>query len=77
MNTPEISKMMHEIYCKFIGMGRKTHYYDSEIKDFLISFYNRTEIDFEEVKDLWIEYLDRGSLDLPKAIAHARQRNAK
>lgn len=83
MNTPEISKMMHEIYCKFIGMGRENHYYDSEIKNFIISFYNRTEIDFEEVKNLWIEYLDRGTLSLDKAIAYARcrieyeKRNAK
>ena len=74
MNTPEISKMMHEIYRDFTRYGRKTHYYDSEIKNFIISFYNRTEIDMEEVKNLWIEYLDRGTLSLDKAVTYARCR---
>ena len=83
MNTLGILKMMHEIYRSFTEMGRKTHYYDSEIKNFIISFYNRTEIDMEEVKNLWIEYLDSGTLSLDKAIAYARcqieyeKRNAK
>ena len=74
MNTLQINKVLHKIYRDFTGEGRKMYYYDSEIKDFLINLYNKTELDFEEIKSLWIEYLTNGNLSISNAIKNARER---
>lgn len=74
MNTLQIIKMLYKIYRDFTWEGRKMHYYDNEIKDFLISLYNKTELDFEEIKSLWIEYLTSGNLSISDAIKNARER---
>ena len=76
MNTQQISKMCNEIYRDFTGMGREKQDYDREILSLIIYMYNHTEIDWEEVKWLWIGYLQTGTLDFQTAIRNARERIA-
>ena len=76
MNATEISAMCKEIYRDYTGMGRKNQDYDKQILALIIYMYNHTEIDWEEVKWLWEEYLRTGNLDFPTAIKVARERIA-
>lgn len=74
MNTFQIMNMMYEIQRDYTGMGRKIQACDSEIKNFLIRAYNITEMDWEEIKELWIEWLEKGSLSVSNQIENAQKR---
>lgn len=76
MNTPQMGNACQEIYRDFTGMGREKQDYDKQILGLIIYMYNHTEIDWEEVKWLWIEYLKTGNLDFYTAIQNARERIA-
>ena len=67
MNTIQILGMCKEIYRDLTG-NRTYKETDKNIHDLLIRLYNTTEIDWEEVKSLWIEYLTKGSLSFPEAF---------
>lgn len=74
MNATEITAMCKEIYRDFTGVGRKKQTYDNHILALIMYMYNHTEIDYEEVKWLWTEYLSNGKLDFHLAIQCARER---
>ena len=74
MNAKEITGMCNEIYRDYTGVGRKKQDYDKQILALIMYMYNHTEIDHEEVKCLWEQYLITGNLDFPTAIQHARER---
>lgn len=75
MNTLQILGMCREIYrdlrCKKVYTEP-----DQAVLNCIMRLYNTTEIDWEEVKSLWIEYLEKGFLNIPAAIRSARQRTA-
>lgn len=48
---------------------------DENILNFIFRLYNTTEIDCEEIKSLWIEWLVEGSLSINTHIQNARRRN--
>ena len=74
MNAKQITEMCKEIYRDYAGSGRTKQTYDNQILAIIMYMYNYTEIDWEEVKWLWMEYLRTGNLDFPEAIRHARER---
>lgn len=77
MNTMQLLKIMHNMYADAIGMKRKPQpQADNAIQSFLIRLYNTTELDWEEIKSLWWEYLTKGKLSIPSAMQSARKRGA-
>ena len=77
MNAVEIRKMLNNIKADFIGMGRPWHENDDSVIELLMSVYYQTaEIDWEEIKWLFINYLQKGIIDLPKAKKMAQIRIA-
>lgn len=74
MNTLQMQNACKEIYRDFTGMGREKQDYDKYILANIIYMYNHTEIDWPEVKWLWMEYLRKGTLDFSTAIMYARER---
>lgn len=76
MNTPQIIKMCNNIHADYAGMKRKTLAEDGLILDTIIRLYNTTELDWEEVKWLWITYLENGNLYISEAMEMARVRMA-
>ena len=75
MNTLQILGICKEIYRDL--RGKKVYIEpDQTVLNCIMRLYNTTEIDWEEVKSLWIEYLTKGSLLIPAAIQIARQRTA-
>lgn len=50
---------------------------DEPILDTIMRLYNTTEIDWEEVRFLWIGYLEKGNLYFSEAIKMARMRIAR
>lgn len=76
MNTIQIIKMCKNIYADYIGMGRRELKEDGIILDSIIRVYNTTEIDWEEVKWLWVMYLESGTLYFSEAMEMARVRIA-
>lgn len=76
MNTTQIIKMCKNIYADYRGMKRKSLAEDSLILDTIMRLYNTTEIDWEEVKWLWITYLEKGNLYISEAMEMARERIA-
>ena len=75
MNTLQILGICKEIYRDL--RGKKVYIVpDQTVLNCIMRLYNTTEIDWEEVKSLWIEYLTKGSLLIPAAIQIARQRTA-
>ena len=75
MNTLQILGICKEIYRDLRGKKVYTEP-DQTVLNCIMRLYNTTEIDWEEVKSLWIEYLTKGSLSIPAAIQIARQRTA-
>ena len=60
MNAVEIRKMLNNIKADFIGMGRPWHENDDSVIELLMSVYYQTaEIDWEEIKWLFINYLQK------------------
>ena len=77
MNAVQIRKMLNNIKDDFIGMGRLWHKNDDSVLELLMSVYYQTvEIDYEEVKWLFINYLQRGIIDFPEAKKMALKRIA-
>ena len=75
MNAIKIRKMLNNIKADYVGMGRHWHANDDSIIELLMSLYYQTEwLDWEEVKWLFVNYLDHGGLDFAQAkkIAHKR-----
>lgn len=75
MNGMKIRKMLNNIKTDYVGMGRHWHENDDSILELLMSLYYQTEwLDWEEIKWLFVSYLDRGILDFPQAkkMAHKR-----
>ena len=77
MNAVEIRKMLNNIKADFIGMGRPWHENDDSVIELLMSVYYQTaEIDWEEIKWLFINYLQKGIIDFPKVKKMAQIRIA-
>ena len=75
MNAMQIRKMLNNIKTDFIGMGRHWHDNDDSVMELLMQVYYQTEIiDWEEVKWLFITYLQNGILDFPTAKKMAIKR---
>ena len=74
MNTRQLIKIMHEMHRDVTGMKRKPIEEDPVVQNFLIRLYNITDLDWEEIKNLWWEYLTKGSLSIPEAIKTAKRR---
>lgn len=76
MNTTQIIKMCKNIYADYRGMKRKALPEDSLVLNTIMRLYNTTEIDWEEVKFLWMNYLEKGNLYISEAMEMARERIA-
>lgn len=75
MNAMQIRKMLLNIKADFIGMGRNWHNNDDSVMELLMQIYYQTKIiDWEEVKWLFITYLEKGILDFPTAKKMATKR---
>ena len=75
MNAMQIRKMLLNIKADFIGMGRNWHNNDDSVMELLMQIYYQTEIiDWEEIKWLFINYLQKGILDFPTAKKMALKR---
>ena len=67
--------MLLNIKADFIGMGRNWHNNDDSVMELLMQIYYQTEIiDWEEIKWLFITYLEKGILDFPTAKKIATKR---
>lgn len=77
MNTLEIIEFCRTYYymennfelCELCECGN-----DSAILDCLVHIYNTTELDSQEITELWIQYIREGSLDFRKAFQNAKKR---
>lgn len=76
LNTLDMYGICHEIYRDLKGKNAYTET-DETILNFIFRLYNTTEIDHEEIKSLWIEWLVEGSLSINTHIQNARNRNRK
>lgn len=74
MNYFNIVTMCKNITDDYTGMGRKAKLEDGIVLDTIMRMYNTTEIDWEEVKWLWCEYLEKGNLYIAEAIEKAKKR---
>ena len=75
MNAMQIRKMLLNIKADFIGMGRNWHNNDDSVMELLMQIYYQTEIiDWEEIKWLFITYLQKGILDFSTAKKMATKR---
>lgn len=77
MSYFKIIKMCKNIEKDCRGMGRSPKMEDGTILDTIMRLYNTTEIDWEEVKWLWCEYLEEGNLYIVDAIEKAKERMRK
>lgn len=76
LNTLDMYGICHEIYRDYTNKNAYTEL-DENILNFIFKLYNTTEIDCEEVKSLWIEWLTKGTLSVNTQIQNARNRNRK
>jgi hypothetical protein len=67
MNMIQIEKMCKNIYADYVGMGRKKNENDEVVLSLIMRQYAQTEIDWEEVKFLWVRFLEKGTLDFSEA----------
>lgn len=75
MNAVKIKKMLENIKTDYVGMGRNWNPNDDLIIELLMNLYYQTEwLDWEEIKWLFINYLNHGVLDFSQAkrMAHKR-----
>ena len=71
MNAIEIKTMMCEMADKTLTTN------DTVVMDYIMQVYCQTaEIDHEEIRFLWGNYLKNGLLDFPTALQMARKRIA-
>lgn len=75
MNTIQLTTIMRNMYAD-LPERKPLPDADKAIHDFLIRLYNTTELDWEEIKSLWWEYLTKGKLSIPSAMQSARKRGA-
>lgn len=73
LNTLEMYGVCHEIYRDLRGSSIYESL-DESILDVIFRLYNTTEIDCEEIKALWIEWLTKGTLSVNEQIRNARMR---
>ena len=76
LNTLDMYGICHEIYRDLKGKNAYAET-DENILNFIFRLYNITEIDCEEIKALWIEWLTKGTLSINTQIQNARNRNRK
>ena len=76
LNTLDMYGICHEIYRNLKGKNAYAET-DENILNFIFKLYNTTEIDCEEIKALWIEWLTKGTLSVNTQIQNARNRNRK
>ena len=77
MNSIQIYKMCKEIYRDYTSMGRKANENDQLILAVIMREYNIDPyINWEEVKWLWIKYLETGNLYFAEARQMAEDRIA-
>ena len=75
MNAIEIKRMLMEIMDDSVRNGRPCKVEDGIIMDNIVRmYYTCTEIDYEEAKWLFINYLKNGVLDFAKAKELGYQR---
>ena len=75
MNTIQIIRTLKGIYADYTGKGRKACVADNVMLDEIIRMYNNVpELDFPEVKWLWINWLEKTELNCPEAIRMALKR---
>lgn len=74
MNTPDITRECKMLYKEYLYDGRTKQNEDSYILSYIIHLYNNTELDWEEVRFLWLTYLEKGNLEISTAMQMARQR---
>lgn len=74
MSMIQIQKMCVNIYHDYIGMDRRQNMADKEVLSLIMREYCQSIIDWEEVKWLWIKYLEKGILDFAGAIKLAEKR---
>lgn len=72
-NTLDMYGICHEIYRDLKGKNAYAET-DENILNFIFRLYNTTEIDCEEIKALWIEWLTKGTLSINTQIQNARNR---
>ena len=74
LNTLDMYGVCYEIYRDLKGKNAYTET-DENILNFIFNkLYNTTEIDCEEIKALWIEWLTKGTLSINTQIQNARSR---
>ena len=77
MSMLEIKIMMQEIANNYTYAGRPWNANDNSVMECILQVYCQTaEIDHEEVRFLWENYLQKGILDFPSAMKMARKRIA-
>lgn len=77
MNAMEIKIMMQKIANNYTNAGRPWNTNDNSVMECIMQVYCQTaEIDHEEIRFLWENYLQNGILDFPTAIQMARKRIA-
>ena len=74
MNMVQIQKMLINVYRDYIGIGRRQNEMDKNVLSFLMQEYAQTCMDWEEIQWLWIQYLEKGVLDIPEAMKRAKLR---
>lgn len=72
-NTLDMYGICYEIYRDLKGKNAYSET-DENILNFIFRLYNTTEIDYEEIKSLWIEWLTKGILSVNTQIQNARNR---
>ena len=73
LNTLDMYGVCYEIYRDLKGKNAYSET-DENILNFIFRLYNITEIDCEEIKALWIEWLTKGTLSINTQIQNARSR---
>ena len=74
LNTLDMYGVCYEIYRDLKGKNAYTET-DENILNFIFNkLYNTTEIDCEDIKALWIEWLTKGTLSINTQIQNARSR---
>lgn len=78
MNTLQIFNMCKEIYRDYTGMQREPLKEDCLVLDVILRLYSSvTEIDWKEVKWLWMKYLETGNLYCSEAKNRGRIRRER
>ena len=77
MSMLEIKIMMQEIANNYTYTGRQWNANDNSVMECILQVYCQTvEIDHEEIRFLWENYLQKGILDFQTAMKMARKRIA-